>query len=515
MKWILILACALAAETLRAEKLEKLVVAHYMTDMLPQTERPLNRWIDPELSDPNGSTAAVNGLQQTVPMASLYLDKVTLEQAVAFEIRAAQQLGVDGFQFYYPLVENPKMLSIRYNEIIREFLRQSETKFPGFRISVCLCNPSPAVEGSEAERIEIWGKPLRELMGGTTDSKAWLRNENGNILFFLWVADSLAGSVPHRAETPQQIRDVGAAFQKLASVAGAQIDYVYQIRRFNDDAPYLEAIMETFPAVWGWTDSEENEDFWDRVARRCHETGTLYTQSVYPDYYTSKTYSRDAAHRFLTVDEAMKLGPEGNERHYRVTNLTDVQIRLLKKAKERDAGLINYVTWNDYPEGHHLAPEVVHGFGPALLLRYFKEDWQSGEVAVDRDEAAVFYKLYRHDVSPEVAFPLFIKSGEKVQTGEDRIELVTFLTKPAECFLNGQSLGSVEAGLQVNAIPSEVGPVTVEVKRDGESILKFEAPVSITDAPIRTDRLTYSHSSAFEREMEQLFPQRAASGKKQ
>ena len=33
----------------------KLVIAHYMTDMVPQTNRPLNRWIDPELADPFGS----------------------------------------------------------------------------------------------------------------------------------------------------------------------------------------------------------------------------------------------------------------------------------------------------------------------------------------------------------------------------------------------------------------------------------------------------------------------------
>jgi len=81
---------------------EKLVIAHYMTDMVPQTNRPLNRWIDPELADPEGSTAALGGLHQTVPMASLYLKEAGLTRAVDFEIRAARQLGVDGFQFYYP-----------------------------------------------------------------------------------------------------------------------------------------------------------------------------------------------------------------------------------------------------------------------------------------------------------------------------------------------------------------------------------------------------------------------------
>ncbi len=495
-------------------KQEKLVIAHYMTDMLPRTEWPLNRWIDPELSDPNGSTSEVGGLQQTVPMASLYLKGADLEQAVDFEIRAARQLGVDGFQFFYPLGENTKMLSKRYNETIREFIRLSETRYPGFRVSVCLCSPNTVEPTTQMQRVALWGAPLGELMEGTEKSAAWLRSEDGNILFFLWVADALAESVSHRANTPDQIREVGAAYQQLADTAGVPIDYVYQIRRFDDDPPYLDAILETFSAVWGWTSSEENEAFWDHVAQRCHETGTTYTQSVYPDYYTSKTYSRDGNHEFLSVEKALASGPSNNERHYRVTNLTGVQVSLLERARERDAALINYITWNDYPEGHHLAPEMAHRFGPALLLRHFKEAWISSDVAVKRDEAVVFYKLYRHELTPDNSFPIFIKSANHDEASEDRIELVTFLTEPAECFLNEHSLGVVQSGLQIHSIPSEVGPIRVRVVRDGNSVIEFEAPTPITDSPLRTDRLTYSFSSAFDREMSLLFPEKTGDGKK-
>ena len=43
---------------------EKLVMAHYMTDMVPRTRGKLIRWIDPELADPRGSTAALGGIHQ-------------------------------------------------------------------------------------------------------------------------------------------------------------------------------------------------------------------------------------------------------------------------------------------------------------------------------------------------------------------------------------------------------------------------------------------------------------------
>ena len=117
-----------------------------------QTNRTPIRWVDPELADPRGSTAAVGGLHQTKPMAFLHLPNMNLVQAVDFEIRAARQLGVDGFQFYYPLVDSTVTLAPRYNQIIRTFIQLSETSYPGFRVSLCLSHPNSQKAISEAER---------------------------------------------------------------------------------------------------------------------------------------------------------------------------------------------------------------------------------------------------------------------------------------------------------------------------------------------------------------------------
>ena len=57
----LLLACLLLPGILSADD-EKLVIAHYMTDMVPETRRRPIRWVEPELADPNGSSAAVGGL---------------------------------------------------------------------------------------------------------------------------------------------------------------------------------------------------------------------------------------------------------------------------------------------------------------------------------------------------------------------------------------------------------------------------------------------------------------------
>lgn len=484
----------------------KLVIAHYMTDMVPQTNRPLIRWTDPELADPSGSTASLGGISQTVPMASVHLQDADLASAVDFEIRAARQLGIDGFQFYYPLGDDTAFLRARYNEILREFFRVSDARYPGFKITLCLAHPSTSRKTTEAERIALWSVPIQELIRDTKESSAWLRAPSGQRLFYLWVGDALADGIVGVANTPRQIRDVGLAYQRLSEAIGTPIQYVYQVRRTETDSAYIDAIVETFSAVWGWTSSEENTSFWDALAERCAETDCTYTQTVYPDYYTSKLYRKDAGYSILSTSEALKVGLAGGERHYRVTNLSGTQVKLLNRALKHDVSIINYVTWNDFPEGHHLAPEQCHNFGPSLLLRHFKRQWREGKAEVNRDVGIVFCKKYRHDRLPKHSAELKIKSQNKNVASEDRIELVTMLTDAAACFLNGHALGTAPSGFQVHSIPTETGPISVRIVRQGREVLSFETPFSITDAPLRTDRLTYSYSSEYDREFRRLFP---------
>ena len=124
---------------------------------------------------------------------------------------------------------------------------------------------------------------------------------------------------------------------------------------------------------------------------------------------------------------------------------------------------------------------------------------------MERDEAIVFFKKHRHDAKPKHPVALRIKSRNRNLAAEDRIELVTLLTSPAMCYLNDKALGKVDKGLRVHSIPSEPGPVRVRVVRDGKQVIAFKTPRDISQAPLRTDRLTYSYSSAFDREYGKLF----------
>ena len=196
----------------------------------------------------------------------------------------------------------------------------------------------------------------------------------------------------------------------------------------------------------------------------------------------------------------------GVERHYQVCKLSYVFRKLLERAIKVDAAMINLVTWNDYAEGHHLAPEINHNFGFALLLRYYRNRWQGRQDNNRREEAIVFFKKYRHDVKPQpYAFRVRAKKAAGEESDEDAIEVVTILNRSANLTINGKSMGRVDAGLQVRRIPSEPGRVRVQISREGKAVIDFTTPEAITNKPYRTDRFTYAYSSEFGRIFRELF----------
>ena len=71
-----------------------------------------------------------------------------------------------------------------------------------------------------------------------------------------------------------------------------------------------------------------------------------------------------------------KLSLSGMQRKYMTVGLSQTFRQQLEAAIRTDAPIINVITWNDYPEGHHLAPEVNHNFGFSILLTYYKSVWQ-------------------------------------------------------------------------------------------------------------------------------------------
>ncbi|MCG8582406.1 MAG: hypothetical protein MI866_20950 [Bacteroidales bacterium] len=484
---------------------KKLVIAHYMTNIVPaKIDDKISSSYDLTWFDPNGASKTLGGVSQTAPYTSLLKQDLSLEQAAEFEMQTALKLGVDGFHFFYPGFKNDAAMK-KYNAIIKAFFKVAEQKSIDFKMTLCLCNPK---HGVEKEKISRWARGVKDLMKSYGQSDNWLKTPDGRYVFYTWVADGIIDDLKGKHWEvhlqPEYIKNVAIAYNKLAAEADIEIAYNYHLR-WPEKKEFVDNVLQYFPAVCGWTSVLEKEAEWKAVATKCHLENRDYTQTVYPDFYTSKVYRKTNKQLILNNAEIVKLGADKVCKHVHKMGLSEVFRGLNQWAIDTDASLINFTTWNDFPEGQHLAPEFTHNFGFSVLLHYYKQIWQCGDKPFDLEESAtVFYKKYPESTEPKYNIECKVTRGDS-KLNEDYIEVVTILDRPAQLIVGGNHLGIIQKGLQVTKLPMFFEAIHVKLIRDGKAFINFTSPVNITKTPHRTDRLTYSYSSEYNAYFKSIF----------
>jgi len=204
----------------------------------------------------------------------------------------------------------------------------------------------------------------------------------------------------------------------------------------------------------------------------------------------------------------VQAGLDRVERKYITTGLSYNFRQLWEFAIRQDVPLVNVITWNDYPEGHHLAPEINHNEGFSILLNYYKSQWQQRPSPyAGHDVAIVFFKKYAHTTRP-APFNIPVVAFQKevlLPASEDSVEVVTLLPAAGQVRVNGRAK-PVPAGLAVREFGRQSGPVSVAVLRGGKTTVQFRTPEGLTDRPYRADRITYTFSSEFSAFYKDLFP---------
>lgn len=488
---------------------KKLVLAHYMTEFLIHQGNDRDLFMRTDLYDPDGVSAKFGGIHQYRPMSAILpgFKDLPIKDAAAFEMRAALKLGVDGFQFYYPDVLDDAFHR-RYVETIKAFFDAADEQQIPFKLTLCLSLP---VTGNEQQKREQWVKFIGPLLTATQGSDKWVRTPDGRYVIYLYAPDSLAdnvGNAKHFTEDPAKLKDVALAYERLARALGIGIAYIYPLH-FPDNDALVNAALDYFPAVWDWVDvdPDSSEASWQRVAALCRERKRAYTQSVHSDYYGSKVFDESKTPRQMAYfwRDLAGMDPAKLMRDCEPTQLSYAFRRQLQRAVATDAALINYTTWNDYPEGHHIAPEINHNFGFPLLLQHYKRQWL-GQAPEPGDKVVIFYKKYPHTAVPShFPIPYRLKMHQELEARDDYFEVVSLLDAPAELWFKGRRIGELRPGLVSTLIPLEPGMVHLEVKRGGKRLLALDPPEGVTEHPYRTDRLTYAWSSECRRIFKELY----------
>lgn len=488
---------------------EKMVMAHYMPGMLPFRGGE-DLWLNPKYYDPQGPTSNLGGAMLTIPTPALlhrsdrYPVDLEADEAILLEIRTAKYFGVDAFEFYYPWDGTGETMR-RYNEIIARFFKVANREgIRDFYFTIAVSHP---IAGGRDEKILGISRAIRELMYMVgAENPNWLRTRDGRILLSTWLPDSLeyAEEFWKVPETPELVGRVAAAFSELADRAGVKAEWIYTVHSVPRDRGlaqrYADEITRSFRAVRGWATSAcLDQGFWDYLADQAHRRGALYVQEVMGDFFTGKLYRGEPPDGLVyNPDELTGLKPGEVKRWGMVLNLTHNFRAQLENAIRRRADMISVTSWNDYPEGTHVAPEINHNFGFALLLKYYAALWRGRPEDAPADVVIIAFKKY-----PSNATPAPFNIGARIDNVcgppqvEDFIEVVAILGGPSEVVVNNRVSFQAGPGLSVHRTPAEPGHVNVKVLRGGVVVIDVTTPEAITLSPFRTDRLTYTFTSNF------------------
>ncbi|MBI4978940.1 MAG: hypothetical protein HZC28_15790 [Spirochaetes bacterium] len=514
----------------------KPVIAHYMTTLNMASEA---LWLlDPVQYRPDGPTGNIGGAARYRVLSGHYLSNKTREEVIEYELRTAKRLGIDGFHFYYQYFESGaggEQQAENNNEMIKSFFKVLDRINIDFKLTLCLSHPN--LPETSAVKIASWSRRIRTLYNATKDSTHWLRAPDGRVVFFTWSTEGLADGVKNTADlfTKKDIevnmKALAEAYDSLADAVGVNAAFVYHLsasehmrvaskgKDVGDIGDffrrYVNAVFDYFPAGAGFADvvtPDEDKD-WNYIIDTARKRQRSYGQAVLTDFYDSKVFSKDKKQMFHFERDIRKLSVKDVMTWY-IPLAGAVSFRgLLERAATNDASFISYVTWNDYPEGHHLAPEINHNFAYSLLLQYYKNIWRKSPQTVKGDVAFAFYRKYPHNAVPslytiELQVPYWHippDVRDMMIPAQDIIDAAAILELPAELWVNGKKRADAPAGFSSVQIPMETGPVNVEIKRGGKTVVEMRPPEWITDKPYRTDRFTYGFSSRCNDMYKELF----------
>ncbi|MDH7462745.1 endo-1,3-alpha-glucanase family glycosylhydrolase [Chitinophagaceae bacterium 26-R-25] len=477
---------------------KKMVIAHCMTNIIRYKGHKFEDSCDPDYYSPKGNVSApIGGLTQVVPMNDRLLKDASLDEAVEFEMRTAIKSGIDGFQFYYTLYNDS------WDDIIKAYFRVADAKNIDFKLALCISHPSGSTED---KKIQEFAKRINGILDAVgRNNSHWLRTPDGRLVVYLWYGEQIADIPANLKGKPEQYY-MANAFKKLGDAVNEKFACIYCINE-NITKQKLNRVLDYFPAVWIWTLPYKEQGYiGNLVADECKKRDRTFEGSTFNDFYTSKLLKRGTWDMFHDVQDAVNAGMENVERKYVATGLSYNFRSLFEFGIKREASVINIITWNDYPEGHHIAPEINHNDGFAILLNYYKGVWKQQPFYKDEDVIVSFFKKYKHDVTPkpfDIPVVSFEENGVSLAS-EDAIEVVTILKDKASLNVNGKIL-DVPAGFAVTRFPQNAGAVTAAIIRNGLEVKKFTTPEWITDKPYRSDRITYSYSSEFGKYYKSIF----------
>lgn len=513
---------------------DRLVIAHFMAGQVPHlggTQSEANFYLpDRAFSNIGGISTVLSWNAWPEPRFPgikrnfIDLKKVeSIDAYVEWELRAAKPLGVDGFHFYIgfgkPKAPPPSGMGPTDLSIARYFAIADAKNID---IKLTLCPSDVSGYATTEEVVKAVADRMKRILQATGNSPHWLRTPDGRLLLFTWDTAGFAPEAKQIADPKLKAEKIARAWDLIEAALGVPIAVIYhggrrpyKPWRETTDAEYqasLDATLDCFPAINDFFDNPTpgREADIRRTAETCKRKGRAYVKGVMTEMNCSKLRSvRTGAVEMHKISEP----PENYGRMIYGAGLSSNLTWCWEQAIAVDSPMVSFGTWNDYEEGHHIAPEVNHNFGFAQLNAWHRARWR-GEKPEAVDRVVVFHK--RHALDAKARFDLFPPyyaswghsraDWEKSLLTDEFVDLVSFTTAPAELRYRGKKVADVPAGFSSTQVPLSPGEVRGALVRGGKTVAEVVSPEWITAEPYRYDRMTIVWESDHDAVWRKIFP---------
>ncbi|AZQ65507.1 hypothetical protein EI427_25170 [Flammeovirga pectinis] len=452
----------------------------------------------------------LNGKYRTaVPQVSVMSNPMETEDAFAYEMKAAKLMGIDGFKFEFRPLNNDFYIR-RFKKIITTYIKVAEERDIDFKFSLTLVMDRKASVSSD-ELLLKTKNSLKEIITSADLSDKWLRTGNDKIIVFTKgtqkvIDEGLTKNYSRDfVNNPDLMKRVAEQYTYLKEGMPEDLAFVYQSSALANNH-LSNLILDYFPAVYTLKGIQSYNKGVAAIRKVCKNRGRAYIQSAFADQQGVQMFRRtDKAKLSEGSNLAKSTAPEDSFVKANNHKLTSTFRNMMSQSVEHNADMIFIDSWNYFDDGSHFAPELHHGYGLGLLLKYYKKCWKGNPNPVDEELVITSYKSNDIlDVHQNKGIDVFLINKFHKREALDSIEVVTLLKEKAEVYCNKQYLGFAPAGVHTFYVKKSKGTVTIQVKRNKETVIAYETPKEIVFQADKTDYLTYIFTN-FDRSYANLF----------
>ncbi|MFF9012857.1 glycoside hydrolase family 71 protein [Streptomyces sp. NPDC014870] len=430
----------------------KLVFAHYFTPYpLSLDNEPADRdyytrnYLTPD--GEKGKHSAYGGLLRDRPLPAAPEDGDWELAHLRQEIRTARDAGLDGFTL--------DLLSEagRHRERAELLLRAAREEDQGFRIQLmpdmtALTDATPA--------------SLADLLADLARHPSAHRLPDGRLVVTPFKAE---------AKSAEWWRTM---MRDLETRHGIRTALVPLFLDFTPDRDHYAAISHGL-SEWG-ARSPDRQSGAVADARRAHRLGKIWMHPV---------SVQDARPNQGLFDEA------GNTETLRASWQAAIDAR---------ADWVQLTTWNDYSEGSHVAPSLHNGHAYLDLCSYYLTRFKTGTwPTILRDTLYLTARVqFVDDLPPATRQPQVIRPREGTATPRDTVEVLSFLTAPAEIRTRtGTATDTYRApsGVHARLLPLLTGHSSATAVRDGTTTTTVTSRYPVRRPVDRQDLQYYAVTS--------------------